>query len=250
MRVTQNSFADSLVSRLNMLTARQSSLQSQVSSGLRVQAPEDDPVAMQNVLNYKTSQAQQTQYSANISTLQERANTVYSVLQSLQTVSNRIGEIATLAGDPTKSASDLNNYATEVSQLIEQAAQLVNTKDPSTGQYLFGGTNSNQAPFAITRDAEGNITDVAYQGNDSVNQVEIAPGATLSVDVPGANTSGSGGRGLVTDSRTGADLFGHLLAFKNNLTTANRTAITGTDAQALQTDQDNLLFQISNNGSV
>jgi flagellar hook-associated protein 3 FlgL len=250
MRVTQNFFADSLVSRLNVLTARQYTLQNQVSTGLKVQAPEDDPVAMQNVLDYKTSLAAQEQYKSNISTLQERSNSIYSVLQSLQTISNRMGEISTLAGDPTKSPSTLNDYATEVSQLIEQAVNLVNTKDPSSGQYLFGGTASSQAPFAVSRDANGNITGVTYQGNSSVNQVAIANGATLSVDVPGANTSASGSRGLVTDSGSGADLFNHLIAFRDNLMSANRTAITGTDIPALQKDQDNLLFQISNNGAV
>jgi flagellar hook-associated protein 3 FlgL len=116
MRVTQNQYSESLISRLNALSARQYALQSQVSSGLRVQAPSDDPLAMENVLGYQTSQSAQAQYSSNISTLQGRAGSIYSVLQSLQTISNRAGEISTLAGDPTKSLSDLNTSAAEVSQ--------------------------------------------------------------------------------------------------------------------------------------
>jgi len=250
MRVTQNQFANTLVSRLNALTARQYGLQSQVSSGLRVQAPSDDPVAMENVLNYQTSQAAQTQYGSNIATLQDRANAIYNVLQSLQTISNRVGEISTLAGDPTKSQSDLNIYATEVSQLIQHAAQLVNTQDAATGQYLFGGTHSGQAPFTLTKDANGNVTGVTYQGNTAVTQTEIAAGATLSVDAPGENTSGTGPRGLVSDSRSGADLFNHLISLQNNLLAGNTAAITSSDVPALQKDENNLLYQISNNGAV
>lgn len=250
MRVTQNSFSDSLIGQLNVLTARQYGLQSQISSGLRVQAPSDDPTAMQNVLDYQTSQAAQAQYGSNISTLQGHANTIYSVLQSLQTISSRVGEISTLAGDPTKSPSDLDNYATEVSQLIQQAAQLVNTKDDSTGQYLFGGTSSGQPPFTIAKDANGNITGVTYQGNTSVNQTEVAAGATLSVDVPGENNSASGARGLVTDSSSGADLFNHLISLQNNLLADDKTAIASNDVPALQKDENNLLYQISNNGAV
>jgi flagellar hook-associated protein 3 FlgL len=249
MRVTQNLFADSLVSRLNMLTARQYGLQSQVSSGLRVQAPSDDPTAMENVLSYQTSQAAQTQYGTNVSTLQQRADSIYNVLQSLQTVSNRVGEISTLANDPIKSTSDLNTYAAEVSQLIQHAVDLVNAKDASTGQYLFGGTSSGQAPFTVTKDANGNVTGVTYQGNTSVAQSEIAPGATLSVDVPGQNNSGSGPHGLVSDSRSGADLFNHLISLQNNLLAGNKAAITSTDVPALRKDEDNILYQISNNGA-
>jgi flagellar hook-associated protein 3 FlgL len=172
------------------------------------------------------------------------------VLQSLQTISSRVGEIATAAGNVTNSPTDLNNYAGEVSSLIQQAAQLLNTKDPATGQYLFGGTNSGQPPYAVATDANGNVTGVTYQGNASVNQTEIAPGVTIAVDVPGENTSGSGAYGVVTDSRTGADLFNHLIALQNDLSSGNTSAITSTDAPNLQNDQNNLTYQVANNGNV
>jgi flagellar hook-associated protein 3 FlgL len=250
MRVASNSYTDLLVGQLNVLTARQYTLQNQVSSGLRVQSAADDPAAMQNTLNYLGDQSAQTQYSSNISTLQDRGTVIYNVLQSLQTISSRVGELATLGSDDTKTQSTRDSYADEVNQLIAQAVQLVNTKDPATGQYLFGGTASGQAPFTTTTDGDGKITGVAYNGNNAVNQTEIASGVTVQVDVPGANTSGAGPRGLVTDSRAGADLFTHLIALRDHLTAGNTSAIGGADTDNLQKDDDNLLFQISNNGVV
>jgi flagellar hook-associated protein 3 FlgL len=248
MRVTANAFNDSLITQLNGLTAQQYKLQNQVSTGLRISAPSDDPAAMENTLNLQSDNAAQTQYSSNITTLQTRATSVYNVLQSLQTISSRVGELTTLSSDNTKSQTDLNNYADEVKQLIQQAVQLANTKDPSTGQYLFGGTASGAAPFTAATDANGNVSGVTYQGNASVNKTEIASGVTVSVDVPGANTSGSGARGLFTDGQSGADFFNHLISFQNDLTSGNTTAIAATDAGNVQKDDDNLLYQISNNG--
>jgi flagellar hook-associated protein 3 FlgL len=137
-----------------------------------------------------------------------------------------------------------------VKSLITQALSLVNTKDPTTGEYLFGGTDSSQPPFTATTDANGNVTGVTYSGNSSVNQIEIAAGVTVAVGVPGANTSGSGAAGLVTNSQTGADLFNHLIALQNDLTSGNTTAISGTDTQNLQKDEDNVTYQIANNGNV
>jgi flagellar hook-associated protein 3 FlgL len=250
MRVTANAFDSSLASQLNLLTSRQYNLQNQISSGLKVAAPSDDPAAMENTLDYQAQNAAQTQYSNNISTLQSRATSVYDVLQSLQTISSRVGEISTLASDQTKSQTDLNNYADEVNQLLSQAVQLANTKDPSTGQYLFGGTASSQAPFTTTTDASGNVTGVTYNGNSSVNRVEIAPGVTTSVDIPGANTSGSGARGLVTDSQSGADLFNHLIALAGDMKSGNAAAIAGADSANLRNDDDHLLYQVSLNGAV
>ncbi len=255
MRVTQHAFTDALVGRLNTLTSRQYDLQNQVSSGLRVQAPSDDPVAMEQVLNAQTSQAAQQQYAGNISTLQSRAASTYSVLQQLQTQISNVGVIATrAAGDITlaqnSTQTDLSNYASQVSSAIDAALNQVNTKDPVTGQYLFGGTNSSQPPFVATRDASGTITGVTYQGNGSVNQSQIAAGTSVTTDVPGANTTGTGPRGLVTDASSGADLFNHLISLRNNLLAGNRAAINSTDTAAIQKDESNILYQVSANGSV
>lgn len=248
MRVTQNLFSDSLIGRLNNLTARQYNLQSQVSSGLRVQAPSDDPAAMQQVLNAQTSLDAQQQYGRNISTLQSRAASTYSVLQQLQTQISNASVTAIQAGDSI--LPDLSGFAGTVTTDIEAALVQVNKKDPATGHYLFGGTNSGQPPFVATRDAGGKVTAVTYQGNASVNLSEIAPGSTITTDVPGANTTGSGQRGLITDSTSGADLFNHLIALRDHLLANDKTAINTTDTAAIQKDEGNIIYQVSVNGSV
>jgi flagellar hook-associated protein 3 FlgL len=250
MRIGTNSYTNTMIEQFNLLKSQQVNLQNQVSTGLSVQSPSDNPTAMENTLTDLSSQAAQQQYSSNISTVQSKADSIYSVLQSLQTISNRVGEIATSAGSATNSQTELNNYAGEVTSLIQQAAQLVNTKDPATGQYLFGGTNSGQPPFTVTTDANGNVTGVTYSGNASVNHTEIASGVTVAVDVPGENTTGSGAQGLITDSRTGADLFNHLISLQNNLLAGNTSAVTGTDTANLQNDENNLTYQVAYNGNV
>src|SRR5882762_9960757 len=173
MRVTGNSFTNSLVDQLNLLASRQYRLQNQASSGQRIQAPEDDPAAMQQVLNLRSDQQTQQQYSHNIAALKDRANASFSAIQAVHKISTRVGEIATLA-DGTKAPADLKNYATELTQLIRQAADLLNGKQ--NGSYLFGGTASGQAPFTVTTDANGNVTGVTYNGNTSVTGADIGDG--------------------------------------------------------------------------
>ncbi|HEY5297135.1 MAG TPA: hypothetical protein VIK59_04360 [Verrucomicrobiae bacterium] len=250
MRIGTNSYTDTMIDQFSVLKSQQDKLQNEVSTGLSISAPSDDPAAMETTLDDLSSQAAQQQFSSNISTVQSKANFIYSVLQSLQTISNRVGEIATSASSATNSQTNLNHYAGEVTSLIQQAVQLVNTKDPATGQYLFGGTNSGQQPFTVTTDANGNVTGVTYSGNSSVNQTEIASGSAVSVDVPGENTSGSGAQGLITDSRTGADLFNHLISLQNDLLAGNTTAVSGTDTANLQNDENNLTYQVAYNGNV
>lgn len=249
MRITANAFTDSFINQVNSLTAQQYKLQNQMTTGLSITASSDNPEGMQNTLNDLAKKSAQTQYSNNITTLQTHANSIYSVLQSLQTLTSNAGEIATLGTSDTKSQSDLDNYATQINQLLSQAVSLANTKDPATGQYLFGGTASDQPPFTTTTDADGNITGVTYNGNSSVNQSEITQGSTVSVDVPGANTSSSGVRGLFVDSQSGADLFNHLISLRNDLQAGDTSAIS-TDSSNLQNDVNNVSYQVANNGTI
>jgi flagellar hook-associated protein 3 FlgL len=242
MRVTSNSFTETLINQLSRLGQRQQKLQNQVSSGLRVQFPEDDPSAMRRVLDMQTESGAVEQYQANVARLKEQSTAAYDAIQSLKTISDRAGEIATLA-DGTKSVQELQIYATEVTQLIQQAVQAMNTK--YQGDYLFGGTLTDQQPFELTTDSNGLPTAVIYQGNTSVASYEIAEGATLSSLPVGANTSGSGTYGVITDSRTGADFFNHLISLQDHLRAGDTAAIQAGDLSALQSDEQNIVFQMA-----
>jgi flagellar hook-associated protein 3 FlgL len=247
MRVTSNSFTESFVNQLNLLSARQARLQQQAATGQRIRAPEDDPAAMQRTMALRNENQTVAQYAANIALLKDRATSEFSALQAIKKNSDRAGEIATLAGG-TRSPEELQAYAREVTQMIQQAVQTMNSR--YRDQYLFAGTLSDQPPFAITLDGNGNVTSVTYQGNTSVAQNEIDNGATIAVDVPGENNSGTGPRGLVSDNRVGADFFNHLIALQNHLLAGDASAIQNTDLPALRADEDNFIYHVSNNGAV
>ena len=247
MRVTSNTFPDSLVDQLGSLASRQNRLQNQATTGQRIQTAEDDPAAVRRVLDLQGEASAVGQYQRNIARQQDLANASYGVMKSLKKISDRAGEIATLA-DGTKSPQDLQFYATEVTELIKQGAQLMNTK--YGGDYLFAGTRSDQTPFVINTDAKGQITGIAYQGNTELAESEIAEGVTVSAQVVGANGTANGPRGLITDSRSGADFFNHLISLQNHLSSANTTAIASADRPQLQRDEDNLLFHFSANGAL
>ena len=250
MRVATDAFTNTLINQVDTLSSQMNTLQNEVTTGLNVQSPSDNPDAMETTLNDLSSQSTQEQYTNNITALQSQANSNYTALQSLQSIVSQAQSIAVEAGSATVTQSNLSDYASQITSLIQQAVQLVNSQNPETGQYLFGGTNSGQQPFTATTDANGNVTAVTYQGNSSVNQANIAPGTTISADVPGVNNSGTGPQGLITDSRTGADLFNHLISLQNDLLSGNTSAVNGTDSQNLQNDENNVTYQVANNGNV
>jgi flagellar hook-associated protein 3 FlgL len=247
MRVTANTFPNSLIEQLNSLSQRQNKLQNQAATGQRVQLPEDDPVAMRRVLDMQAEGKTVGQYQRNIARHQELANATFSVMKALKSVSDRAREIS-ISADGLKSQDELTIYAKELTELIKSAVQSVNAKN--RGDYLFSGTLSDQPPFVLTTDASGNVTGVTYQGNTTLAESEIASGVTLSTQAIGENNSGTGPRGLITDSRVGADFFNHLISLQNNLLSGNVAAIEATDRANLGQDEDNFLFHLGSNGAI
>src|SRR5437016_569560 len=176
MRVTANSFPDTLATQLSSLTARQARLQNQAATGQRIQSPEDDPAALQRVLALQAESSSVGQYQRNIARQQELAQATFGSVKALKTISDRANEIATLA-DGLKSPQELLAYAAEITQLIEQSAQVMNATN--RGDYLFAGTRADQPPFVVATGANGQVTGVTYQGNTALAEVEIAAGSTV-----------------------------------------------------------------------
>jgi flagellar hook-associated protein 3 FlgL len=245
MQVSTTSFTTNFLYQISQLESQQAALQNEATTGLQVSLPEDNPAVMDQVLNLQSEDSANTQYQNNISQLQDSANTASDTLNSLQTLVEQAGEIATQAGGIT-SSTQLSTYATQVGQLIQEALQLANTRD-ANGNYIFGGTNTANPPFAATTDSSGNVTAVTYSGNTSVANSEIAPGLTVTAQSPGENNTGSGPQGVFADSRTGANIFRDLISLQQNLASGNTSAITSTVSPALTKDEDNVVSQISGN---
>ena len=246
MRVASNSLSNALIDQLGRLTARQNRLQQQAASGQRVHLPEDDPASVRRALDLQAKGAGLAQYQRNMSSLKDQANASYQAIRSLKNISDRAREIAILA-DGTRSPTEIAAYADELNQLIRQGVQSVNQK--FDGSYLFGGTRNGQAPFVLAADSDGRTTGVAYQGNSSTAEVEIAEGATLSSQTLGANPSGAGPRGLITDPRAGADFFNHLIALQTHLAAGDTAAIAADDQPRLGADEENFLCHFARLGA-
>jgi flagellar hook-associated protein 3 FlgL len=246
MRISDSTFTDNFLSQIQQLQQQQNTLQEESSSGLSVTSPEDNPSVMAQVLNLQTDSAANAAYQSNITQLQGAATTTASAMNSLQAITSQVNEIATKASNGTNSSTQLSAYATQVQSLIQQAVQIGNTQD-ADGNYIFSGITSNTKPFIATT-TNGNVTAVNFVGSTDVAESKIAANTSVSAQVPGANTTGTGAEGLFADSRTGADLFNHMIALQADLNSGNTSAIASTDAPALNKDEDNIVSQIGANG--
>lgn len=247
MRVPSNSFPNRLLTQLSDLGIRQTRLQNQAATGQRIQNPEDDPRSVRRVLDMQAEATSLNQYASNISRLQDAATASYGAMRSLKKLNDRASEIATLA-DGLKSQEELNIYAQEIDQILEEAVQTANSTH--RGDYLFAGTHVDQPPFVVTKNAEGKITGVTYSGNADAITAEVSPNILSEAQPVGVSNSASGPRGLITDSRSGADVFNHLISLRDNLLAGNKAAVKNTDMANLGRDEENYLYHYGHIGAI
>jgi flagellar hook-associated protein 3 FlgL len=208
MRVTDKMIFQNAAANAAKSRDRAQSAMEEVSTGMRVVHPGDDPMVAAAMVRGQQTVDRMNAINQNAGRAASEVGSADSALQSLTDVLARARELTVQMGNDSYSATDRQGAATEVDGLIQQAVTLMNTN--VNGRYIFGGNKDQTAPF----DAAGN-----YSGDTAVRQVEVAPGvledSSVRADVA---VKGVGG---------GVDLFATLQSLSTALRTNNGDAIRG-----------------------
>ncbi|HMO16572.1 MAG TPA: flagellar hook-associated protein FlgL [Oligoflexia bacterium] len=144
-RVSTGQYIGAFINQLNSTRNDLESVRRQLSSGLKVVNPSDDPgrsgtiLNLQSVLQRIQSHQQRVTFATNYIEAQENAvSTANEVLM-------RVQELGTQAANGTYSVEVRRQIADEVYQLRDQLAGLANTS--FQGVYVYGGFNDSSPPF-------------------------------------------------------------------------------------------------------
>jgi len=221
MRVATNTVDSNIISQIQQLSAQQVQLQNEVSTGLRITNPSDDPAAYSRVLSDNSQSSAIAQYGSNASAALAVNQATVSSLTQVKSIADRASQVGIL-GAGTIGPSAMNAYASEVNQLIEQTVQLGNGK--FNNNYLFSGTAVTTAPYSVSRDAQGNITSVSYSGNASQSSIPISSTANIA---PGSDSTTN--QGLTT-------FMNNLVALRDALNSGNTAAVSTAQTSLLSTE--------------
>jgi flagellar hook-associated protein 3 FlgL len=211
MRISTSQFYSQNVSTMNNQQAQLSQLYQQISSGVSLSTPADNPLNAAQAVQLSMTSATLTQYSANQSSALTSLQMEYQTLTSVNSVLNNIYQSVMGAGNGTLSDSDRSALAAQIQGARNQLLNLANSTDGS-GNYVFSGFQANTPPFA-NKPGGG----VSYSGDGGQRVVQITASSTVaqsddgasvfqtvpmlgSAPVPGASTSntGTGTIGAVT----------------------------------------------------
>ncbi len=234
MRISTASTSDNVLAQLQRLSTQQAELQNQVATGQRIFKPSDDPAAAARVISAQMERASVSQFARNADAALEYSKTSYSGLDQFKKLSDRAGELAVM-GTGNLGTSAMQAYASEVDQLLEQAATSGNTR--FRNDYVFGGTAVDAPPFTATRDVNGKITAVTYVGDAGRVSVPLADGASIQPTPDAATNSGL------------ADFMNQLVALRDALNAGDTNATQATRA-GLDTSENLLVSSLSEHGAI
>lgn len=149
--------------------------QMQLSTNLRFLSPADDPTAAAQLIGLNESIAITAQYRSNADAAQARLNLEDSTLRGVSNALQRARELAVQANNATVNAEARNAIALEIRQIMGEVQGLANTKD-SSGEYIFGGFQSQTRPFSDN--GAGVFT---YSGDQGQRQLQIGPSRQVAV---------------------------------------------------------------------
>ena len=157
-------------------------LQQQISTGIRLSKPSDDPAAASKVLELEQTVSLNLQYQSNINLAEQRLNQQDAVLANYDNLLIRVRELAIQANNAPLDQTSRDAIAAEIDERLNELLSLANTID-SNGDYLFAGYQNDSAPF--TNATIGSRDFVNFNGDDGVRSVQISQNRQLPVDIPG-----------------------------------------------------------------
>jgi len=240
IRVTQRILTDRVLNNLNTQSQALLKLQEQLSTGMRVNRPSDDPLAVRRGIRARADAAANDQFSTTISTttpfLVESETTILTVEDALR----RAYELTLQGMSDTNSQVQRDQIAVEIGQILENVLTYANQF--TNGRYMFSGTRTLQQPFDATRDANQEITSVAYRGNDEHFQVGVGDGIKVDANETGSAVFSNAAAG-------GVDVFQLLIDIRDNLRSSNVTAL-GNNLTGCKKAEEQFLIATSRIGAV
>ncbi|MFA5239059.1 MAG: flagellar hook-associated protein FlgL, partial [Phycisphaerae bacterium] len=158
---------------LNLHYKAMARLQEQAYTGSRINRASDDPSATYQVLGLNSQQRLLGNYMNNISEAASILEISTSVITDMKAAISQTKVNLTQIASGTYDEAGRQRLAEQINDTLEQMVSSANTKH--LGQYIFGGSNTSSAPYAVQR-TNGEITGATYQGSSQQRNIEVAPG--------------------------------------------------------------------------
>jgi len=190
MRINPNPYPDLLVALQQTQQQINIDLQ-EISTGQSVSVPSDNPAAAALLVQNAGQTSEADQFLRSISSVQGEMSNADSTLSSVVTALQRAISLGVEGANGTVNDADRQAIAVEVLGIQSQLVSLANLS--YQGTYVFAGTASNTAPYALDSSSPSGVT---YSGNSGVNQITVGNKFTVQTNLPGSQLFSASGNDM------------------------------------------------------
>lgn len=158
------------VNAMNVQQREVAKVQQQISSGIKVSTPAEDPAAAVRILDLNKTVDATNQYQSNISTVRGRLNVEESALATAGSILDRAKDLTLQGLNAGSNSNDRLAIKAEVDQLLQEMVGIANTQN-ANGEYIFSGDLSKVPAFA----KQANTGEYVYQGGTRQRTLQIGP---------------------------------------------------------------------------
>lgn len=175
MRVTNTLLYNNIYANLQNQMEDLFKLNDDLSSGVRIHKPSDDPFNATRSLDLDTSIAENSQFQSNVQNGQSWLGFASESLMHAENMTQTLYTKAVAADNDSLSEKERGTLALQVNDLLEELYNQAN--DKFNDKYIFNGDATNAPPFLAIRNAEGKIEQVAqfveFQGGSPDNPIYV-----------------------------------------------------------------------------
>ncbi|MCC6221200.1 MAG: flagellar hook-associated protein FlgL [Deltaproteobacteria bacterium] len=191
MRVTDAQITRSFIAQIYRQRNALIDVQREVSSGIRVANPSDDPAHAGTIAQFQSSLQRFEQHKERMSYVTNLLQQQESILASSGDLLIRARELAQQGANETLSEEQRRTLGDEVFQLRDALVSLANSK--VQGRYIYGGADDDDPPFdsatyvnpATGAASERWVFDSADAGQDVTREVSITDSLSVRVSTSG-----------------------------------------------------------------
>ncbi len=207
---------------LNQTQQQINQASAEVSSGLSVQEPSDNPAAIPSILQTQADIGLNQQIQSNLGSVTDELQTADSALQSAVQAVEQAVTIAAQGVSSTVTAADRANLAQEVAGLQQTLVGISNTT--YNGRYIFSGDQDTSPAYQLDSSQP-----------DGVQSLTTASSTRVIVDATGTAITVAKTAQEIFDAQNsdGSDAPGNVFAAINSLLTSlnNPTSLSSSDQQ-------------------
>lgn len=177
MRITNSMMSSKMMLNMNSNLRRMDKINNDLTSGVKIHKPSDDPVLVARSLKLHTDLAENDQFKRNIDDAYSMLDKTETSLKELDNVLLRVRDLTVQASNGVLTETDRKNIQAEIKQLKDQMVKVGN--DTYIGKYIFSGYQTDK-PY-LNSDGTFNVN---VNSNEQI-KYQIGVSADITVNVTG-----------------------------------------------------------------